>query len=117
MERYRLEDNLKDFYATLREVYGPTSRNSHPIKSKDGRLLTTKYEFKDRWVKHFSELLNNATKTDETVLGEIEQLPVGNSLDVSITEKEVNDAIKRSKLGKSPGPNGIIQQYHMVVSQ
>ena len=106
MERYRLEDNLKDFYATLREVYGPTSRNSHPIKSKDGIMLTTKYEFKDRWVEHFSELLNNATDTDETVLDEIEQPPVDNSFDVPITEKEVDDAIKRSKLGKSPGPDG-----------
>ncbi|XP_066915923.1 craniofacial development protein 2-like [Clytia hemisphaerica] len=48
-ERYRLENNLKDFYATLREVYGPSSRNSHPIKSKDGKLLTTKGEIKERW--------------------------------------------------------------------
>ena len=53
-EKYRLENNLKDFYATLRDVYGPSSRNSHPIKSKDGILLTTKTEIKKRWVEHFS---------------------------------------------------------------
>ena len=109
-EKYRLENNMKDFYSTLREVYGPSSRNSHPIKSKDGRLLTTKNEIKERWVEHFSELLNNVTETDETVLDEIEQRPVDNSLDEPITEKELDDAIKRSKLGKSPGPDGIIPE-------
>ena len=102
-EKYRLENNLKDFFATLRDVYGPSSRNSHPIKSKDGRLLTTKTEIKKRWVEHFSELLNNVTETDESVLDEIEQRPIDCSLDKPITEKKLDVAIKRSKLGKSPG--------------
>ena len=104
---------MKDFYATLREVYGPSSRNSHPIKSKDGKLLTTKNEIKERWVEHFSELLNNVT---ETVLDEIDQRPIDYSLDEPITEKELDDTIKRSKLGKIP--MALFQkQYHMVDSQ
>ena len=107
---YRLENNMKDFYATLREVYGPSSRNSHPVRSKSGELLTTKNEIKERWVEHFSELLNNETETDDSVLNEIDQRPIDNSLDDPITEEEVDNAIKRSKLGKSPGPDGIIPE-------
>jgi len=50
------------------------------------------------------------TETDESVLDEIEQHPADVSLDQPITEKEIDDAIKRSKLGKSPGPDGIIPE-------
>ena len=39
-ERYSLEKNYRDFYATLNAVYGPRSRTSHLVKSKDGELLT-----------------------------------------------------------------------------
>ena len=40
-ERYSLEKNYRDFYATLNAVYGPRSRTSHLVKSKDSELLTT----------------------------------------------------------------------------
>ena len=39
-ERYSQEKNHRDFYATLNAVYGPRSRTSHPVNSKDGELLT-----------------------------------------------------------------------------
>lgn len=39
-ERYSQEKNHKDFYATLNAVYGPRSKVSHPVRSKDGELLT-----------------------------------------------------------------------------
>ena len=47
-ERYSQEKNHRDFYATLNAVYGPRSRTSHPVKSKDGELLTAPDMIKDR---------------------------------------------------------------------
>ena len=58
-ERYSQEKNHKDFYATLNAVYGSRSKISHPVRSKDGQLLTTPEDAKDRWVEHFSGLLNH----------------------------------------------------------
>ena len=49
-ERYSQEKNHKDFYATLNAVYGPRSKVSHPVRSKDGELLTAPDTIKDRWV-------------------------------------------------------------------
>jgi hypothetical protein len=47
-EKFHLENNDEDFYAALRVVYGPTSKSSHPIRTKDGELLTSPEKIKDR---------------------------------------------------------------------
>ena len=47
-EWYSQEKNHRDFYATLNAVYGPRSRTSHPMKSKDGELLTAPDMIKER---------------------------------------------------------------------
>ena len=67
-EQYSQEKNHREYYATLNEVYGPKIKNSHPVRSKGGVLLTTSEEIKDRWVKHFSELLNHHTEVDLSIV-------------------------------------------------
>ena len=57
-EKYSQEKNHPEFYATLNAVYCPRSRNSHPMRSKNGYLLTGSEAIKNRWVEHFSDLLN-----------------------------------------------------------
>lgn len=94
----------------MREIYGPSSKSSHPIRDKGGNLLTTQEDIKERWVEHFSELLNMTTDIDETVLDELSELPINESLDQPITEKEIDTALKNTKLGKSPGPDGILPE-------
>ena len=47
-ERYSQEKNHRDFYGTLNAVYGPRSRTSHPVKSRNGELLTAPDMIKDR---------------------------------------------------------------------
>ena len=41
-ERFHNEKNRREFYNTMREMYGPTSKRSHPIRKKDGQLVTTR---------------------------------------------------------------------------
>ena len=53
MEKYYLENNIRDFYATLREVYGPKSKSTNQIRSKDGKLLVTENQIKKRWVQSY----------------------------------------------------------------
>ena len=89
MERFYLGNNMRDFYATLREVYGPKSRYTNQIRSKDDNLLVTENNIKTIWVEHFSELLNHRSDIDQTVLNEIQQLPIDSSLDTPITRQEI----------------------------
>ena len=43
-------------------------------------LLTTDKEINDRWIEHFSDLLNIETDTNMEVLNEIEQMPIDQSI-------------------------------------
>ena len=109
-ERYSQEKNHRDFYATLNTVYGPRSRTSHPVKSKDGELLTAPDMIKDRWVEHFRDLLNQPTDADLTIADGIDQLTVIESMSRPIEEQELDQALRNTQLGKSPGPDGILPE-------
>ena len=95
-ETFHLQKNQREFHATIREA--------------NGQLLTTPDEIKERWVEHFSDLLDINSETDESVLDELDQLPVKEELDRPITESELEKALNNTKLGKSPGPDGILPE-------
>ena len=104
-QAYHDQKKLGEFYATVRDVLGPRSRNTNQIKSKQGKLLTTPDEIKDRWVEYFSDLLIIPVKTDESIP---DNRPVKQDLVHPITEQKLEKAIKSTQLGKSPGPDGIL---------
>jgi len=70
-EQFAYDKNYREFYSTLNQIYGPRSKNLHPIKSKSKNdiLLTSSMEIKDRWVEHFSELLNQPSEVDIKYFG------------------------------------------------
>ena len=75
-EKYSQEKNHREFYVTLNAVCGPSSSNSHPVRSKNGELLTGSEAIKNRWVEHFSDLLNQPSNVDLSIADEIDQLPL-----------------------------------------
>ena len=109
-ERYSQEKNHREFYATLNAVYGPKTKSSHPVRTKNGELLTSPDKIKDRWVEHFSDLSNQPTEVDLDILEDIEQHSIIESLDDSVTEDELHKVLKNTKLGKSPGPDGVLPE-------
>ena len=109
-ERHAQSKNHREFYAAVNRIYGPKSKSTHPVKSKKGILLTSSPDIKDRWVEHFSELLNQPTDVDASILDDVEQLPIDDSLDLPITPDELDTALKNTKLGKSPGQDGILPE-------
>lgn len=76
--------------------------------SKDGVLLSGPKEIKDRWVEHFSDLLNLPSDVHFTVVNEFNQLPMIKSMDRPIEDQELDLAISNTKLGKSLGSDGIL---------
>ena len=109
-ERYAQSKNHREFYSSINKIYGPRSKTTHPVRSKDGAPLTSSPDIKDRWVEHFSELLNQPTNVDANLIDNIEQLQIDDSLDLAITEEELDTALKSTKLGKSPGPDGVLPE-------
>ena len=60
----------------------------------------------------FSDLLNihSRSETDESVLDELEQLPIKEELFHPITESELEKALNNTKLGKSPAHDGVLPE-------
>ena len=99
-QRYSQEKHHKDFYATLNAVYGPRSKISNPVRSKDGQLLTTPEDVKYRWVEHFSGLLNQPSHVNFSITDNVEQHTIIGSMDSPIEMQELDKALTNIKLGK-----------------
>ena len=69
-------------------------------------LHTTATKIEDRWVEHFSGLLNQPTLVDDKVLDDFQQLPIQHELSNPPMLREVQAAIKRTKSGCTPGLDG-----------
>ena len=82
---------------------------AHTQYGQNAVLLTSSNEIKDRWVEHFSELLNQPSEVDMSILDEIPQ-PIDETLDELITEAELDQALKNTKRGQSPGPDGVLPE-------
>ena len=99
---------MKEFYAALKEVYGPIRSAAVPLKSSDGfALVTERAEILARWKQHFSDLLNTPSSIAQDALDRIVSLPEHSSLDVLPTSEKVAAAVSEMRNGKAPGSDGI----------
>ena len=65
-----------NFYDAIKAFYGPSNRNSAPVRTADGTtLLKDKSQILARWAEHFGELLNRRNETDPGVLEELPTFP------------------------------------------
>jgi len=98
----------KCFYDNLMKAYGPRHVHIVPIRSKDGvTVYTNQSDILQRWAEHFNSLLNQQSSFDHTVLNEIPQWPVSESLAEPPSLNEVQWAIKQFSNGKVPGADSI----------
>jgi exonuclease III len=99
--------DCKSFYQGLKAVYGPSYKTSPGIKSKDGVLLTEPAQVLDRWSEHFNGVLNQDSEFDMSILDEIPQYDIKQSLTALPTLEEVLLSIKQLTAGKAAGADGI----------
>ena len=99
--------DYKSLHQGLKAVYGPSYKSSPGIKSKDGVLLTEPAQVLDRWSEHFNGVLNQDSEFDISVLDEIPQWDVKQSLTDLPTFDEVTLRIKQLTAGKAAGADGI----------
>ena len=90
--------------AALKEVCGPSMGNTAPVSSSHGTVLhTEKSDIMNRWVEHFSQLLNNTSTVNVAAIERADQCPIGDSLAVPPTLAELDKAIQLCSNGNSPG--------------
>ena len=96
--------NVKEFYSKLKEVYGPRSKATSPLLDSDGKtLLVDDDKILQRWVDHYSEVLNRPPSSDPDVINSIPQRSLIDELDAVPNISETKAAIKLLCRGKQPG--------------
>lgn len=103
--------NTERLHSLLREVHGPRPASVSPLKSADGSsTIKDPKGILDRWREHFEELLNRPSVVNENFMDTVEQNDIKWAMNVTPTLEEVNVAIDKLKLGKSPGRDGIVAE-------
>ena len=101
-------NDMKSFYAALKEVWGPQTRSTAHLKSLDGKeTFSDNKRVLERWSQHFEMLLNQPGDIDPTALEKINQQPLVTVLDDVPTLEELQLAIAFLADSKAPGVDGI----------
>lgn len=100
--------DLRNFYAGLKEIYGPSRSSTGILKAADNTtVLTNSQDILMRWKEHFSTLLNRSSTAADDFLRHVPQHPPQPWMAVPPTFHEFNKAIRSLKPRKAPGPDNI----------
>jgi exonuclease III len=100
--------DLKNFYHSLKTVYGPTYPKSLPLLDKESKnIITGEAEILQRWAEHFNYILNQPSSIKDETINRLPQAPINYSLDAVPTPGEVQAAIRLLSCGKAPGSDSI----------
>ena len=101
-------NDMKNFYDSLKEVYGPTTWGSSPLLSRDGStLITDKEKILERWAEHFDSILNCPSTINDEAIDQLPQVPFDEMLDAVPTFEEIWKAIHLLTSSKAPGADSI----------
>lgn len=102
-------NDMKCFYDSLKEVYGPTTSGSlFPLLSADGStLITDKVRVLERWAERFDSILNRPSTINEDAINRLPQVPVEETMDALPTSVEIHKAVRLLSSGKAPGSDSI----------
>ncbi|XP_060761994.1 succinate dehydrogenase cytochrome b560 subunit, mitochondrial isoform X1 [Neoarius graeffei] len=108
IQGYADMNDMRNFYNSLKEVYGPSSLGSFPLLSTDGTtLITEKDKILERWAKRFDSVLNRPSTINDEAIARLPQIPVNETLDAVPTLEEIQKAIRQLSSSKAPGSDSI----------
>jgi exonuclease III len=108
LERLQNSHQTHGLHKKIKELTRGTkiTSKSVTIKDKNGEILTTERDVRERWGEYCSDLYNYNIKTDDAVLEDLwtnqyqEEIP-------DVSASEVESAIKKLKPRKAPGTDGV----------
>ena len=107
LQRAAERRDTKRFYQLTKELYGPSSKVSAPLLSKDHTLLTDQQSIMDRWKEYYTDLLNRPSQVEDALIDNIEQSEIREDLAEPPTLLELKKAIAELQNSKSPGEDGL----------
>lgn len=108
IQSYADSNNTKCLYNALKQVYGPQHSGTSALLNLDGTtLLTEKDKILERWVKHYSAVLNRPSCINEEAIARLPQVEINQSLAVLPSIEEISKAITLLSSGKAPGSDAI----------
>ena len=88
----------------MKTIFELNGNQSSPVLDiNGGTLLTEETDIKKRWREYFSQLLNQNSIADASILNKIAQRPVLQSADAPLQLDEVRKAVMSLCSNKSPG--------------
>ena len=101
-------ENRKLYHKEIKNLRGAKRNDCSKIKDEDGRVLKGKEEILKRWKEYFSDLMTQDGGGEALITcwgmvggaGRVGEQGV-------VTRKEIRKAVKKLKLGKAPGSDGI----------
>ena len=101
-------NDMKNFYDSLAEAYGPSTSGSTPLLSADrSKLITDKEKILERWAEHLDSVLNRPSTINDKAIDWLPQVPFDEMLDAVPTFDEIRNAIHLLITGKAPGADSI----------
>jgi hypothetical protein len=105
MEKARREKNVKIFYIMVNTTKQFNPRTS-VCKDKEGKMIANKESVLRRWRDHFDVLLNQEIGTNTAY--DLEAVPMAQQDEVPDPSlEEMEAAIKKQKINKSPGTDNV----------
>ena len=110
LEARHREGDQAAFYRLLKEVDMEGIRKSRQqhIQDEEGNLLKDDSLIRERWLRHFRQLLNQISDLlDPSIVNSLKEYPACASLGIEPTIEEVREAISKMANGKAMGPDDI----------
>ena len=103
---------MKDFYASLKSVYGPQPSGLSPLLSSDeNSIITDGSKILDRWAEHFQAVLNRPSNINDEAINRLKQTPINITLADPLQPSEVKKVISELSSGKHLAKIAYQQKY------
>nr|VZI48604.1 unnamed protein product [Spirometra erinaceieuropaei] len=108
IQSYADRNEWKNFFSSIKAVYGPPTKGTAPLLSADGNtLLTEKTQILQRWSEHFRGVLNRPSVISDAAIACLPQVETNVDLELPPSLQETIRAVQQLSSGKAPGSDAI----------
>nr|VZI45490.1 unnamed protein product [Spirometra erinaceieuropaei] len=108
IQAYADRNEWKNFFSTIKAVYGPPTKGTAPLLTADGStLLTEKTQILQRWAEHFRGVLNRHSTISDAAIERLPQVETNVDLDRPPSLQENIRAVQKLSSGNAPGSDAI----------
>ncbi|VDM05808.1 unnamed protein product [Schistocephalus solidus] len=108
IQGYADRNEIKNFFKTIKAIYGPCIQGTAPLISSDGTtLLTEKSQILKCWAEYFRSVINCSSAISDAAIDRIPQVDPNNDLDLPPSLPETIRAVQQISSGKALGSDAI----------